>query len=527
MLRPCDHCLIPTSGPGSLRQRGKRMVDRRTFVAAAAATALSGFCPQRVAGAAARGGVAGAAKAELLLTDAIVLTMDGSRRAFRSGFVWLRGDRIHQVGPMAALPELPRGVPRRRLDGSLIMPGLVNCHTHLSNGLLRGLYDEMPLEVWFAKGMWPVLDGLDARSAESASDLALLELMRMGVTTTASGEIGGRHPELLDGVLTAVERAGIRAVVSRIAMDSADESSAAQFIPAGYRDTPQFAADEVRRLRKRFDSARISVVPEALGVLRCTPEMVQAMHAVAVEGDSLYTMHAASSQDERDQSRRRYGHGSIVELERLGVLGPKTLLAHAIWLDDEEIRLVATRGTGLSHNPVSNAYYASGIARLPELLAAGVRVGLGVDGASTNNGQNVWETMKMAMLFQKQRLEKADFGSAQLALELMTRGGAAALHMEDRIGSLEPGKLADLIVIDTERVSLAPSQTIVSNLVYSSDPWAVQDVYVGGVRMVEGGRHRALDPGRVVASAKAAFGRVLQTAGLEDYVRTRGSWQWQ
>jgi 5-methylthioadenosine/S-adenosylhomocysteine deaminase len=505
------------------------MIDRRRFVATAAATALWG----------AHRGLAGDAHAatstasgpgegaELLLTDAVVLTMDGVRRAFRSGYVWLRGDRIHRVGPTSELGELPRGLPRRRLSGRLVMPGLVNCHTHLSNGILRGLYDEMPLEVWFSKGMWPVLDGLDARSGESAADLALLELMCTGVTTTASGEIGGRHPEMLDGVLTAVERSGIRAVVSRIAMDSADESSPAQFIPKGYRDTPQFAADEVRRLRRRYDSARVSVVPEALGVLRCTPEMVQAMHAVAVEAGGLYSMHAASSQDERDESRRRYGHGSIVELEKLGVLGPKTLLAHAIWLDDEEIRLVAARGTGLSHNPVSNAYYASGTARLSELLAAGARVGLGVDGASTNNGQNVWETMKMAMLFQKQRLEQASFGSAELALELMTRGGAAALHMEDRIGSLEPGKLADLIVIDTERVALAPSQTIVSNLVYSNDPWAVEDVYVGGERVVQGGRHRSLDRGRVIAGARTAFGRVLQAAGLEEYVRTRGSWQWQ
>src|SRR5690606_62829 len=149
-----------------------------------------------------------------------------------------------------------------------------------------------------------------------------------------------------------------------------------------------------------------------------------------------------------------FGHGSITELDRLGVLAPRTLLAHAIWLDDGEIAILARNGTGVSHNPIANAYYASGVARLPELLDAGVRVGLGVDGASTNNGQNVWETMKMAMLFQKQRLEDANFGSAELALELMTRGGAAALHMEDEIGSLETGKRADLIVIDVERPAL-------------------------------------------------------------------------
>lgn len=512
------------------------MIDRKEFLRALAAGAAIGIVPHGHAAWTAPGAGAAAhdrrpratAKgAELLLTDAIVITMDGARRAFRSGFVWLREGRVHRVGAMRELGAVPQGIVRRALGGQLVMPGLVNCHTHLSNGMLRGLYDEMPLETWFSKGMWPVLDGLDRPNGEAAAELALLELMSIGVTTTATGEIGSRHPEMLDGVLGAVERSGIRALVSRITMDSADASSAAQFIPEGYRDTPAFAADEVRRLKRRYDSDRVTVTPEALGVLRCTPEMVQAMHSVAVEHGCLFTMHAASSQDEREASRKRFGHGSITQLGKLGVLGPRTLLAHAIWLDDAEIALLAAHSTGLSHNPVSNAYYASGIARLPELLKAGVRVGLGVDGASTNNGQNVWETMKMAMLFQKQHREDPGFGSAELALELMTLGGARALHLEHEVGSLEPGKRADLIVIDTGRVSLAPAQTLVSNLVYSNDPWAVRDVYVDGERIVADGSHRALDRPTVVRGATGALDRVLKKAGLDDYLGKRSRWSWQ
>jgi len=507
------------------------MITRKDFLKTLTAGAALTALPAAVSRAATtRGPRSTPAGRELLLTDAIVLTMDGERRAYRAGFVWLRDGRIHRIGAMRDLPapgELPRGIARRTLPGKLVMPGLVNCHTHLSNGILRGIYDEMPLEVWFSKGMWPVLDGLNGQNGEAAAGLSLLELMSMGVTTTATGEIGAPNPDLLDGVLTAVERSGIRARVSRIAMDSADESSSAQFIPKGYRDTPAFATNEVLRLKKRFDSDRITVTPEALGVLRCTPEMVQAMHALSVEQQCLFTMHAASSQDERDESKRRFGHGSIDQLEKLGVLGPRTLLAHAIWLSDVEIAALAARQTGLSHNPVSNAYYASGVARLPELLQAGVRVGLGVDGASTNNGQNVWETMKMAMLFQKQFREKPDFGSAELALELMTRGGAAALHMEDEIGSLEPGKRADLIVIDTERVSLSPSQTVVSNLVYSNDPWAVRDVYVNGEQIVSDGVHRSFDRPAVMRGAHNALASVLERAGLTEYIQNRSRWRWQ
>ncbi len=466
------------------------------------------------------------AAGDLILADAMVLTMDEERRAFESGFVWIRDGRIHRVGTRSDLGAVPQGVELRSMGGRLIMPGLINCHTHLSNGIVRGIFDEMPLEVWFSKGMWAVLNALDGAKGEVGAALSLLELMCMGVTTTAVGEFGTPHPDLPEGVLKAVARSGVRAVVSRMTVDSADDSSPAQFIPEAYREKPLFAADEVRRLQHAYNSARVSVAPEALGVMRCTSDMVVAMHAVAVETGSHFLMHAAASQDARDESRRRFGHGSITELARLGVLGPKTLLAHAIWLDDREIAQLADHQTGVSHNPVSNAYYAAGVARLPALLDAGIRTGLGVDGASTNNSQNVWETMKMAVLFQKQWRENANFGSAELALELMTRGGARALHMEDQIGSLEPGKRADLVVIDTERVPLAPAQTVISNLVYSNDPAAVRDVYVDGDLVVHDGTHRYLDQGMVIDEARVALGRLLEETGLDSYIAERGGWKW-
>lgn len=464
---------------------------------------------------------------EMILADATVLTMDDERRAFTSGYVWMKEGRIHRVGPTADLKDVPADIPRRSLAGSIVMPGLVNCHTHLGNGILRGIYDEMPLEIWFAKGMWPVLSSMTANAGEAGAVLSALELLSTGVTTTASGEICTPHREVMDGVMTGLDKVGIRSIVSRIIMNSDDESSAAQFIPPLYRETPVQAADEVRRLQDRYNSDRVSVVPEALGVLRCTPEMVQAMHQLAVDTDSHFTMHVSSSQDERDESWQRFGHGSVTELERLGVLGPKTLLAHAIWLDDSEIECLAARQTGVSHNPVANAYYAAGVARLSDLIEKGVRVGFGVDGASTNNSQNVWETMKVALLFQKQKLENAGFGGAEMALEMMTRGGAAALHMEDEIGSLEVGKKADVIVIDPRRLPLAPIQTALSNLIYSNDPWAVRDVYVDGEQLVANGGHRSIELPSVLDHAERALGGILEATGLDEYLAARSTWKWQ
>lgn len=500
---------------------------RRGFLGALAASSLTAALPLRGhASASAAAGQDGAAS-DLLLRDAMVITMDAERRAFESGYVWLKGGRIHRVGPTSELSELPAELAVRRLPDRLIMPGLVNCHTHLSNGILRGLYDEMPLEVWFSRGMWPVLEALDGDAARAGAELALLELLESGVTTLAGGDFGTPNADVLDGVLEAVHASGVRAIVSRITVDSDDETSPSQAIPAAYRETPARASDEVMRLSGRYGSPLVTVAPEALGVLRCTPEMVQMMHAVAVKTGAPLLMHAASSPEERAEAERRFGHGSISELERLGVLGPRTLLAHAIWLDDGEIAVLAQRGTGLSHNPVANAYYAAGIARLSELLEAGVRVGLGTDGATTNNGQNLWETMKMALLFQKQRLNQAGFGSAELALELATRGGAAALHLEGSIGALAPGLQADLVVIDPRTAALAPPQTLVSNLVYSNDRRAVQEVYVAGRQLVSEGRHTSLDREAILLRARRAAARVLRQADLDGYVRERSRWSWR
>jgi 5-methylthioadenosine/S-adenosylhomocysteine deaminase len=254
--------------------------------------------------------------------------------------------------------------------------------------------------------------------------------------------------------------------------------------------------------------------------------MVSGLHDLAVRTNAPFLMHIASSKEEHASSHRRFGHGSVTELARRGALSARTLLAHAIWLDDAEIAAVADAQAGVSHNPISNAFYASGVARLSDLLQAGVRLGLGVDGASTNNGQNLWETMKMALLFQKERTGDASFGSAELALELATVGGARALHMEDRVGSLEPGKQADLISLDVSRINLAPRQTLVSNLVYSNDPQAVRDVYVAGQPVVVDGVHQLLDREAVIAAAEEALERVLERTGLRSYLETRSAWRW-
>lgn len=374
--------------------------------------------------------------------------------------------------------------------------------------------------------MWPTLRANDAGTAYQGARVALAENLLGGVTTTVVGEFGCPNHEVMDGVLRAVTESRSRAVVARISVDSEDDHDPSQATAPDVRESVDQALAEVSRLRREYNNSLIEVVPEPLGVLRCTPEMVQAFADYARSEGTRMTMHVASSPDERDEALRRYGKGSIERLAELGALGPHLLIAHCVWPNEVERRLLAETKTGVSHNPVANLMYASGLAPLAELIDAGVRIGLGTDGASTNNGQNLWETMKMAIFMQKSRFGAA-WGSAELALELATIGGARAIGMDAEIGSVEVGKRADLILVDLLRPYLVPRNTWPSNLVYSGSPHAVRSVLVDGVTVVDEGRLSMWDHDEVVRAGNASADLMNSRTGLADLYRERSRWTWR
>jgi 5-methylthioadenosine/S-adenosylhomocysteine deaminase len=461
---------------------------------------------------------------DLLATAGAVITMDERRRVWHPGFVSVREGVITAVGPLS---ESPRDA-RRHIHSptGIVIPGLVNCHTHLSRGVNRGFFDELSLDDWIRYASWPTVRTMTEARCYAGARLSLSELLRGGVTTTVSGEYGQPDHRAIDGVLRAVQESGVRAVVSRMAINSDDASIPAHFVPDDLRDGIASATAEVHRLRSRWNSHLVEVVPEALGVLRCTPEMVVALCDQARVGEMRMLMHVASSAAEVASCRRKYGVGCIELLAKMGVLGPHLLIAHCVWPSPPEIRILADTATGVSHNPVSNLSYATGIAPLPEMLDAGVRVGLGVDGAATNNGQNLWETMKMAMFLQKQRRNQPTWGSAELALELATLGGARALGMDHMIGSLEPGKRADLAVVEANDAGLAPFGTAVSSMVYSASPRAVQTVVVDGRVLVDGGRLTVWDHDDVIAESRTVALEWIDAAGIGPLFAQRTKWLW-
>ena len=449
--------------------------------------------------------------------------MDSARRVWEDGYVAIADGAIIGVGPAheCAVPAL-RTVSTR---GRVVMPGLINCHTHLSHGLYRGLLDELPLDAWAAGGAWNLVRDSSMTSGYAGARVSLAENLRGGVTTIVAGEMSTPNVHAIDGVLRAVHESGCRAVVARMCADSAEDSDPSQTMPIAVREDPARAAEEVMRLRAEFNGPLVEVVPEPLGVLRCTPKMITELSALARDQGCRMTMHVASSRDEVDESHRRFGRGCIEQLAELDVLGPNLLIAHCVWPNDRELSLLASAGVGVSHNPVSNLMYGLGVAPLAEMLDADVRVGLGTDGASTNNSQNLWETMKFAIFLQKSRLD-ARWGSAEQALELATVGGASAVGLEQSIGSIEVGKRADLAVLATDRPQTLPRATWVSNAVYSADPSIVELVLVDGRVVVSNGKVTAWDGAETAAMVDAAAEMMNRTTGLAGQYRARSRWQW-
>lgn len=449
---------------------------------------------------------------DVLLTDALVLTMDHARTAYRNGYVWMRDGLIQEVGAMPVPVTLATGTEIRSMQGRhLVMPGLVNAHNHISNNVVRGTFDEGSREDYGTR-MFAALRALDGDASYAGALSSLAEQLRGGVTTTQAGEFG--HVDRPAGVLRAIEDSRQRAVFSLAVMDSADETVDSQTVPQEFRETPSEAVARLESLESRFGSALVTVAPEVLSPMRCTPEMIRTLHTYSVRRGVPLFMHVGAARDEMEESLRRYRSTTVEFLESLGVLSPRTVLAHANYITEAENGLLARYGTGVAHCPVANIWAGGRIPMLAEWLEAGVRVGLGTDGATSNNGQNLWETAKMAVLLQKSRLADRTYASAELGLELLTIGGARALHMEDRIGSLEPGKQADVICIDIDRPTLTPSATVTSSLVYSHDRDAVRHVYVGGVELLRDGRLISLDVAAIVDLVEREARRVLSAPGV-------------
>jgi len=450
---------------------------------------------------------------DLLIDGGVVVTVDKDRRIYNPGYVAIRDGTIVGVGSVSACPfEAEDTIDA---SGAIVMPGLINAHNHLDQSVFRSCFDVKPSR---GDTMFDMAKGLDQERARRAAALSLLELLHYGVTTTQENHWTHFHIHSTDGVCDAIVESGMRAVVSRGLNDVKKYRS-----PEFCEDAQEVLKD-LDRLEAKYDSDRIQITSEPCTILRCKPETILAMREWAQKRCKLWHIHLAQNDAELLEAQATVGMGSVQYAEKLGVLGPDMYAIHCSGLLDEEVELLGAYGVRVAHCPTAVMRGGGRVPPIWKLEELGAKVAIGTDGSISNNGQNIWEAMKNAVYMQRVKFSDRYLGSAEQALEMVTIKAAEALGLEDRIGSLEKGKAADIAVFATDQLHLAPGAMLVSNMVYSGCDMRADVVLVGGKRILSNGKSTLLDEERAIAQAHEAQAAMIDEANLGEQIGLTQSW---
>ena len=451
--------------------------------------------------------------ATLLIRDAAVVTSDEAATVHDRGWVVVHGDVIEAVGA----GDPPAGLGHVDVDidghGCAVMPGMVNGHTHLFQTFFRGLGDDKTLLDWLRDYIWPAASLMTAEEAAAAATIGLLENIRSGATTVIDHQYIHSDPAMDDAVCAAAERLGVRFVLARGWADRNYEPR--------LQETLDTVLDRTQQVADRWhgaDHGRIRVETAPLIPWGCSDQATTSATAASrVWGGGMH-IHCAETAVEVEMNLAERHLRHVAWLHSLGVLGPDTQLAHAIWLDDDELDLIAASGACVVHCPVSNMYLASGVARVPDMLRRGIPVALASDGPGSNNRQDMFEAMKLAVLLQRVHYLDPIVLQPEDALRMATRSGARAAGLEARIGAIEPGRQADLVVVDLRSVFVAPVHRVVSSLVFNVTPRDVRDVVVDGRVLIRNGGFADVDEQVELARAVALCAGLFRRAGFTSAV---------
>jgi 5-methylthioadenosine/S-adenosylhomocysteine deaminase len=427
-------------------------------------------------------------KADLIVFGGTVVTMDAEKRVIGDGAVAVRGDSIVAVGTRAEIESEFDAVRTIGAPGALVMPGLINGHAHAAMSLFRGIADDLALNDWLEKYIFPA----EARNVTEdfvtwGTRLGLLEMLGGGVTTYADMYY------FEDAVARATKEAGMRGVLGETIIDfpAPDNKTLAQAF--------QYTEEYLNRW-KGDPLITPAVAPHSL--YTCSEKTLEDSSALARRNGAPILIHIAEAPFELEQSRQKHGATPVAYLERIGLLGPDVVGAHCVWVNAADIATLAHFGVGCVHNPSSNMKTAAGVMPVVEMLAAGEPIGLATDGAASNNNQDMFEEMDLAAKLQKiSRMDPRALPAEQV-VEMATIGGARAIHLDKQIGSLESGKKADLILIDTGAAHATPMYNVYSELVYALKASDVRTVIIAGKPVMEDRRMLTLNESEILAKAE-------------------------
>src|SRR5262245_38352397 len=397
-------------------------------------------------------------------------------------------------------------------DGTLVFPGLVDPHTALYRTLLKGLGDDLPLMEWLDACTLPSIPHLSARMCYVAAALGCVESLRSGCTTIFDYMADHPDTEVYDAIIQAFEDVGIQGILGRGLRDR--QTEAVQLtLP---RITDQLA--DCVRLVEAYGPSRVWLAPGATWALE--EDSLRAARQLANERGLRLSLHTDEVVFDSQESLRRFGQRTVPFLERIGFLGPDVLHAHCVQLTDEDCVILARHGSKVSYNPVSNMYLGSGVPPIPRLLDLGVTVGLGADGAASNNSQDMLEALKVGALLPKVATRDPAVFTAGDALHIATEGGAAALGRDD-FGTLAVGKRADLFIFDPLHAKSTPVLDPVSTLVYASGEVNVQTTVVGGHVVLDNGLISGVNEQAILGEAQSLAEQLADLAGTRARVKAR------
>jgi 5-methylthioadenosine/S-adenosylhomocysteine deaminase len=406
-------------------------------------------------------------KVDLLINGGTIVTMDGDRLILEDGALVVKDDVISSIGFRSDLEK--KYIADQTIDarGKLVLPGFINGHTHVPMTLFRGLHDDVTLDEWLHKYIFPAeAKNVTEEFVRWGTRLAAAEQIRGGITTFAD-------MYYFEGaVAEETKKAGMRGVLGETFID---------FPAPDNKDEAEMLAYTEKFLKRWQNDPLIHAAPAPHSIYTCSQKTLQDAAALARKYNAPILIHVAEMKKELDDSRAQNGTTPVQYLNKIGILGPDVVAAHCIFVDDTDRKLLAEKQVGCVHNPSSNMMLASGVSPVPELRAAGVPVGLGTDGpAGSNNDLDLMEEMDLAAKLQKiTKMNPLALG-AKAVVEMATIDGAKALHMEKEIGSLEAGKKADIIVISLNEPNAVPMYDVYAQLAYALKGNDVETVVIGG-----------------------------------------------
>lgn len=449
----------------------------------------------------------GGERIDLIIKGDHIVTMDAASSIIENGAIAVDDGFILAIGPAADITTEYSAAETLDGDQRVVMPGLINGHTHAAMTLLRGVADDLALMDWLQDYIFPAeVEFVDAEFVRIGTELACWEMIRGGTTTFVDMYY------FPDTIAEVVDSCGMRALVSATVIDqrSPDAENAADSIAKG--------SAFIERWQGRNE--RITPIFGPHAIYTVNAEQLQATRAAAMKYGVPISIHLSESPFELQYSQDHYGMPSIEFLESIGFFEGPTIAAHVVWPTKDEIPILVRREVGVIHNPTSNMKIASGIAPIAEMLDAGVRIGLGTDGAASNNDLDMWEEMRLAALLQKVDRMDPEVLPATTVLRMATSGGATAIGLGDKVGSLEVGKRADIIQVAFADVHHVPTYDVVSHLIYVSDEQDVASVVVDGKVLMREHEFLTIDTDRVRTEANALAATIK--AALDKRNRERG-----